>query len=57
MIVNVYLNFDNVVKFNSLISKQMGAILGILCWSYSKNILISLSHTGINDLRSQNSDV
>ena len=31
MIVNVYLNFDNVVKFNSLISKQMGKILGILC--------------------------
>lgn len=57
MIVNVYLNFDNVVKFNSLISKQMDKILGILCWSYSKNILISLSHAGINDLHTQNSDV
>lgn len=57
MIVNIYLNFDDAVKFNSLISKQMGKILGILCWSYSKNILISLSHTGIIDLHSQNSDV
>ena len=57
MIVNVYLNFDDVVKFNSLISKQMDKILGILCWSYSKNILISLSHAVINDLHAQNSDV
>lgn len=57
MIVNIYLNFDDAVKFNSLISKQMGKILGILGWSYSKNILISLSHTGIIDLHSQNSDV